>query len=274
MIEILNNRSVIHIHGSDSKDFLQGLITNDINKNIFSYNYLLSNQARYLFDFFIYKKDQNSYFCDIDRSQANNFIKKLSMYKLRKNVDISDISNILAVVYSKSKLIDDVIFSDQDPRYNKLGYRSFIKKEYISSIKRCVDNLYVENKYRNAIPDGFSDLVEDRSIVVEYGANELNAIDYEKGCYIGQEVISRVKYQGVIRKKIFKLKFLNELKNIDSLEVKNVENEIGEKLGTICSYYKNFGIAILREEKYLNMKDKIGLVNGHEVMIEIPPWRS
>ena len=93
------------------------------------------------------------------------------------------------------------------------------------------------DKYKYSIIDGYLDLVYERSIPIEYGAEELNAIDYNKGCYVGQEVISRVKYQGIVRKKIFKLQFGTEFafKEHDP----KITDLNGDKLGIMCSHYQN-----------------------------------
>lgn len=272
MIEILQNRSLLHITGPDSGKFLQGLTTNDVIKNIYSYNYLLNNQGRYLFDFFVYQQTPESYFIDINQSSLDSLLKRLMMYKLRSNLDIKDVSLQYNILYSKSFIEANVEFSLQDPRYNKLGYRALIESTKIDHFNETIDNLYISDKYNYAIIDGYLDLAYDRSIPIEYGAEKLNAIDYSKGCYIGQEVISRVKYQGVVRKKIFKLQLDTEIKILEQ-ETKITDLD-GNKIGIICSHYKHQIIALLREEKFLNLKHKIAKIGKKLVDIEIAPWRN
>ena len=271
MIEILSDRSVLHITGPDSQIFLQGMITNDIIKNIYSYNYLLTNQGKYLFDFFVYKQNENSYFLDINLDNFVDLLKRLTLYKLRRNLDIRDISSEYDILYSKLPIKSEVEFSIQDPRYNKLGYRSMIKHSNINSLK-VTEGLYLADKYKYAIIDGNSDLVYDRSIPVEYGAEELCAIDYHKGCYVGQEVISRVKYQGTIRKKIFKLQFNKKI--VPELTGAKITDLNNNKLGVVCSNYKNQAIGLIREEKFLELEQKVAMVDSQLVNIEVPPWRS
>ena len=81
----------LHIYGADSAKFLQGMTTNDVIKNIYSYNYLLTNQGRYLFDFFVYQQNAESYFIDIDQASVDTLFKRLMMYKLRSNLEIKNI---------------------------------------------------------------------------------------------------------------------------------------------------------------------------------------
>lgn len=269
MIELLEDRVIINIHGADAEKFLQGQTTNDIIKNRYSYNFILNNQGRYLFDFFVFRESNKSFYIDIHKNSADAFLKRLSMYKLRSQVELKDISEDFFVLYSK-EIIDNALFSLQDPRNNKLGYRSIIKKEKFNQHKNYSKNLYLKDKYDLAIIDGDIDLIYEKSIPVEYGAEQLNAIDYQKGCYIGQEVISRAKYQGVVRKKIYKLIFDMQLTLIDKgTMVKDLD---GNKLGVVCSCYENIAIAQLREEKYLGLEKKIAMIDHQSAKIQAPDW--
>ncbi len=265
----LKDRSLIHIYGADAQQFLQNMVSNDVIKNKFSYNFLLSNQGRYIFDFFVIAENDQSYFVDIDEASSVLFIKRMNMYKLRRDLTISNVSADYCIMYSNASAIKkpqiDCKFYYQDPRYNKMGYRSLISAKQLSSIEVLELDLYNMDKYEHYIPDGASDLIKDKSIPIEYGAEELNAIDYQKGCYVGQEVISRAKYQGVVRKKIFGLAFESETKASTSKTNEAVINQSGEKVGVICSTYKNKAIALIRTEK-LNA-DKHLLVDGAQVKI-------
>ncbi len=271
MIEILKDRALVNIIGPDSGKFLQGMTTNDVIKKKYSYNYLLTNQGKYLFDFFVYQKDIESYFIDINKTSLDIFLKRLNIYKLRSNVDIKNVSLDYNILYSKVQIESDVEFSLQDTRYKDLGYRSMIKIEKLKNLDKIVENIYILDKYKYSIIDGYLDLVYERSIPIEYGAEELNAIDYNKGCYVGQEVISRVKYQGIVRKKIFKLQFGTEFafKEHDP----KITDLNGDKLGIMCSHYQNQAIGILREEKFLGLKQKVAMIENQLVDIEIPSWR-
>ena len=269
MFEILSDRSIIHIVGIDSQKFLQSLTTNDIVNKIYTYNYLLNNQGRYLYDFFIYQDNDKSYFLDIDKASSTSLIKRLSMYKLRSHIEIHDASEFYTVLYSRSK-VQDTIFSLQDPRYNKLGFRSLVKIVNINKLEAKINNLYLKDKYEFAIVDGTLDLVAEKSIPIEFGAEELNAIDYKKGCYVGQEVISRAKYQGVVRKKIFKLQCGM---NFIAIEQGAELTFDGIKVGKLCSFYENLAIGLLWEEKYLGLTEKKVMINSYIFDVTVPCWR-
>lgn len=270
-IEILKNRGVLKVTGPDAGKLLQSMVTNNILKNSYSYNYLLTNQGKFLFDFFVYKEAEDSYWLDADSEMVSFLQKRLMMYKLRSDCQLAEVSSEYQVLYSKEQIHEGVKFSLQDPRYKKLGYRSIISVPDAANLQNLTDGLYLQDKYDYAIIDGSLDLIYERSIPVEYGAEELNAVDYRKGCYVGQEVISRVKYQGVVRKKIFKIEADSDL--VITEERAPVLDAAGEKIGVVCSSHKNQAIALLVEEKFLGLEQKIAMIEGQVVRVEIPAWR-
>lgn len=269
MYEILQNRALVEVSGSDSLRFLQGLITNDIIAYRYCYTYMLSNQGRYVSDFFILNMSDNNFLIDIALNSASNFIAKLMTYKLRAKVDIVQNTDKYSVLYSKEELKQsNVIASNKDPRYPALGFRSIILRT--DDLYNGQGNIYFEDKYHYAIPDGDIDLIYEKSIPLEYGARELNAISYKKGCYVGQEFISRSTYYGVIRKKIFK-----------AIDVSGENNLITENLipqsnniGILCSKYNNLGIALVNEEKNFELIQNPVFFNGIKMILCAPGWRK
>lgn len=271
MFEILENQSVISISGLDAKKFLQSLTSNDVINNAYSHNYLLNNQGRYLFDFFVSENEGDSYLLEINSTRTEDLIKRFNLYKLRSDVHVTDCSQIYKIIYSRDQLEAEVVKSNQDPRYKKLGIRSIIKSEKINMLGRPFDNLYYHDKYKYAVPDGNIDLIFEKSIPIEYGAEELCSISYSKGCYVGQEVISRAKYQGVVRKKIYHISSNDS--NINAQSGADVIDLLGNKIGTLCSAYTNQGIALLREELVLALPEKVAMINSVKVDIKVPAWR-
>ncbi|WP_341795087.1 folate-binding protein [Rickettsia endosymbiont of Rhinocyllus conicus] len=271
MYEILNNREVIKIAGSDSLKFLQNLITNDINKSNYCYTYLLNNQGRYLFDFFVYIHNLEEIYIDIDEKSKTALIDHLNFYKFRSKIEIVDCKDEYKIAYFHQELNMDSLVTARDPRYNLLGFRSIINRAISHSNKsgNLSKKLYLNDKYNFAIVDGVDDLASGESIPVIYGAEELNAISYDKGCYVGQEVISRAKYQGVIRRKIYKIIAEEDL----SFLVKNEEIIMTkDKIGIICSSYQNKAIALVKEEKYLASKEEDITVRGIKIGLSLAPW--
>ncbi len=273
MIEVLSNRSIIKVVGQDSLAFLQSLLTNDITKKSYSYNYFLTNQGRYLCDLFVYKNDDKELFLDVNTESKASFVAKLGMYKLRSLVEISDISNEMCILYSKDKIRDNVVYSLKDPRYSKLSFRSLASINKIPTDLKNSHDLYLVDKYKYFIIDGGIDLKYEKSIPIEFGAIELNAIDFDKGCYIGQEVISRTRYLGEIRKKIFGLQIIDGTNIALLTKGDEIHSSSGDLLGYICSSYKNVVISLLREEKYLGLEKKEVIIKGSVYKVVVPPWR-
>ncbi|MDA7704952.1 hypothetical protein N8772_00530 [Rickettsiales bacterium] len=231
------DRKIITISGPDRKNFLQGLITNDINclnhKNPIIYSLMLTATGGFLYDFFISENGDKIYL-DIEDKKSEEILKKLSLYKLSANIEL--------------KIIDDfkIIFLDQendeiqyfyDPRNKKLGFRAILDQNNLQNIQNnpnfTKQNIDFYNKIRFdlRIPD-HNDLIQKKSIPAEYGFFDLNCINFEKGCYIGQEVMARIKYKGVIRKKIYLTKILgkNQFNKGDEITLKD------RKIGNILSH--------------------------------------
>lgn len=278
MIELLKNRSIISIRGKEAVKFLQNLTTNDLVNNIYSYNYLLSPQGRYLYDFFVYKSSDDELLVDVHSNCANSLLQKLGMYNLRNAVEINDVTNKYRILYSRQEPEIDsykFVFTYHDPRFHKLGFRTMVEhnESFQEKAKGYMTDelLYFEDKYNFAIPDGMVDLVFDRSLVVQFGAAELGAISYKKGCYIGQEVISRARYQGTIRKKLFKL-----VNNHQELIIAEKGSEItdfrGNKVGVFCSGYKHKGIALLDTEVVTNTDELLMTSSKQQVKLGIPEF--
>lgn len=224
---ILPDRAIIEIKGHDRKSFLQGLITNDINKanqETLIYASMLNAQGRFLYDFFIFEKD-DSLFLDCSSIRRDEIFTKLKFYKLRSQIEIikNDDFEIIQDFESAENNHSTSYLIFQDPRHKNLGYRIYKaaqKNSYLSEdeeISHChnkiwhndnnpeQDNVNQYNYQRIClkIPEGEYDLTYEKSIIAEFGFDNLNAIDYKKGCYIGQELTARTHYMGQVRKKIY-----------------------------------------------------------------------
>lgn len=242
----LPNRSVIEISGPDRFSFLQGLVTQDImllegQKAI--YTLLLTPQGKFLFDFFVIAKDESFWLdCRHDKSEA--LIKRLSVFKLRSNVEICPIE--AHVVADLENELEDGF---QDPRHHGMGFRAV---RLGISPEICNASKYESLRIKLCIPEGDIDLPQDKAIPLECRMDELNAISWDKGCYLGQELTARTKYRGLVHKKLFAVEVVGgQVAPMD--EVFADEN----KVGTIRSVVDNLAIAMIRIEA----KDK-ALVSG------------
>ena len=209
----------IEIKGKDTINFLQGLITNDINKcenkHILIYSGFLSPQGKFLADFFVFKYN-NSFLIEIHQKYFDTFYNKLKIYKLRSDVEFSENTDLLSfIVFSENNLSfsDSTILFD-DPRNNNLGKKIFLNKKsqdqkIFFDLKELEYENYKEILMKNLIPHTPDDLIENKSLLLENNFQNINAIDWNKGCYIGQEITARMKYRSLLKKKIYLLELIS-----------------------------------------------------------------
>lgn len=218
----LQNRGLIHIEGNDRYDFLQGLITNDIEKlesGKLLYACLLSPQGKFLHDFFI-SEGQEFLLLDCEGGErAQDLYERLNKYRLRSDVQISVENNI--PVYG----VINAEIGIKDPRHEDMGYRSFDKPNIAEEPLETWDT----HRIKLCIPDGSRDLIPEKSTMDEGRMDQLNAVDYDKGCYVGQELTARMHYRGLGKK---------------NLQTVNV-NDLPEK-AELRSSCGDIGIALVR----------------------------
>ena len=250
-IIILKNRGLISITGEDAKEYLQNIITNDINKvskssSVFAA--LLSPQGKYLFDFFVIKNDKG-YLLDCDGSLIKELIINLSKYKIRSKVEIKDLSSsyVVGVInFENFKNIQKELGKQEttieyrespifvDPRDNDLGARiiSPLEKIYLTikklNLKIVESKSYIEKAFLKGIPvEGLKNL-QNQLFGLEINFEKFNAIDFKKGCYVGQENTARMKLKKKIRKQLMPIKTEIEIKIGD--EIKSNDSVIGKIL--------------------------------------------
>ena len=251
-VYILEDRGILFVNGLDAKEFLQNLVTNDINKVDNSnscFASLLTPQGKFLFDFLIVKH-KSGYFIDCEKKQADNLFKKLNIYKLRSKVEIMNLSNefvIAAFSYEKFMSIkeakdilgytfkyreDPIIL---DPRHKKLGGRLIINLEklYLSlkklDLKSSELKEYYNFSHELGIPQRDMDKLSDKLFGIECNFEELNGIDFKKGCYVGQENTSRIKLRNKLSKRLLPIQLIKG--NLEEgASIFNNKNEVGKVL--------------------------------------------
>ena len=286
---ILENRGLLYISGSDTNEFLQNLITNDIykvNDKNSCYASLLTPQGKYLYDFIVVKH-KNGFFLDCEKSIAEELYKKIISYKLRSKIEILNLSNEFVVAtFSLSKFLEfqgakslagfttkyreDPVFLD--PRNKELGGRLIINLEklYLSlkklNLKSENPEIYYDYSFNLGIPQLQTNLLKEKLFGIECNFEELNAIDFKKGCYIGQENTSRIKLKNKLNKRLLPFKILNgSLSKDDNIKYK--EKEIGKAL--ISKKY-NFGLDKLNNDIF--SFDKIFKCGNAEIKFFKPDW--
>ena len=288
-VYILDDRAILYINGSDSKDFLQNLISNDVNKitdNSSCFASLFTPQGKFLYEFIILKHKQG-YFIDCEKSQAESLFKQLNSYKIRSKVEILNLSNEFVVAsFSYKKFLsiegskdllgytfkyreDPIIL---DPRNKNLGARLIINLEklYLSLKKLNLKNDEIKNYHKKChelgvVPKNFN-LLQNKIFGIECNYEELNAIDFKKGCYVGQENTARIKLKNKLSKRLLPIKLIKgKIKEGEKIYSNNVE--IGKIL--IDGEYP---FALI---KYLDKsfsRDKIYQINNSTFKIIVPSW--
>lgn len=234
----LSHRGVIEIEGEDKATFLQGLISNDINlvtPTQAMYAALLTPQGRFLFDFFIIEKE-GKYFLDVESARLEAFLKKLSLFKLRSKVTLKARPDLkIYALWGEGNL---ALEAYPDPRLKTLGARLIARTAPNASAEE-----YDLHRMKLGVPEGGIDLLPEKAILLESGLDELNAISWTKGCYMGQELTARTKYRGLVRKRLFPVK-------IEGLAPENGAEVFldGSAVGEMRSHRDGYGLALLHIE--------------------------
>lgn len=214
------HRSVIAVGGADRVEFLQGLISNDTTKvapGRAIWAALLTPQGRFLNDMFVAAGGDGTLLLETERERAPALTKKLSLYKLRSKVTVEDRSASLevAVAYgpdAASVLPLDGAVAFADPRLSELGIRVIAPAGAAAGLLQGKGfsaaplQSYDELRLSLGVPDGSRDLIVEKALLLENGFDELNGVDWQKGCYMGQELTARTKYRALIRKRLFPVK--------------------------------------------------------------------
>ena len=233
-IILLEDRGLILITGEDVKNFLQNIITNDIEKVNLSnsiFSALFTPQGKYLFEFFLIQS-KNGYLLDCDNKFTNEIINYLLKYKLRSKIEILDISKdyviglinsekFLDIQKNENKTGDTIEFRGSplflDPRNKNLGARivSSLEKLHLTikklNLKIIKPDTYFAKAHSLGIPIKGIENLKDQLFGLEANFEELNAIDFKKGCYIGQENTARMKLKEKLRRRLLPISSTEKL---------------------------------------------------------------
>lgn len=258
------DHSLIAISGEDARSFLQGIISNDIYKATAStaiYALILTPQGKYLHELFIVEYE-GMLLLSCASKRLPELLRKLTLYKLRSKVTISDVSSgyVMIALPDASQEEEGEVkaflegISYSDPRSRLMGARAILPREHaITTLEnagfQADECAYEKQRIQHAIAEGEKDLLPEKAFPLEYGMEVLHAIDFKKGCYVGQEVTARTKYRGTLRKHIYRVESKQPL---PAYGTEITANNI--KIGTLCSSLGTEGLALLRIEEYETAK--------------------
>ena len=275
----LRSRAVVRVQGSESMDFLQGLMTNDmehLEHQSSLYSMFLNTQGRIMFDTFVVKRNATEYLIDCDHHLAENLVKHLKMFKVRRKINISlqedeKVWAILGDELDENKLLKSAVCYN-DNRCKALGFRAIGENLEMDSEKFDMDD-YQTLRYQQGIPEGSLEIPPGKCTPLEYNIEYMHGVSFHKGCYIGQELTARTHHTGVIRKRIMPLTLSASSKTSSTMMEENkaqVLNEKGKKVGVVRGQCRNTAIGLLRLDQVMN-NEKLN-INGELVQIHIPEW--
>ncbi|MBD2842283.1 CAF17-like 4Fe-4S cluster assembly/insertion protein YgfZ [Erythrobacter rubeus] len=191
----LARRAIIRVaprNGDENvADFLQGLLTNDVTGDLPAYAALLSAQGKAMFDFLVWPGEDGSLLLDCEAESADDLVKRLSLYRLRRPIDIA-VDESLAAYWSE-RAFDGAL---PDPRLPALGYRAVAPAD----IRDATDEAYRAHRLALGVPEGQAELGD--ILWLETNAVELNGVSFDKGCYIGQENTARMNWRQKVNRRL------------------------------------------------------------------------
>jgi tRNA-modifying protein YgfZ len=282
----LPNRGIVKVQGEDARGFLETLITNamaGVAPDTAIYAALLTPQGKIITDCFITEadaEDGGGFYCDLPLLAVEAFTKRLGLYKLRAKVTIEDLSAELGVVALWGGEADaaGTALAFSDPRLAAMGLRIIASKALVAAViaafeaKQVALPEYHWHRARLGIGEAVFDFALGEAFPHEINMDQLHGVDFRKGCYVGQEVISRMQHRGTARTRLVQLHY-PEAMAVDEGESVTA----GEKtLGTACTPARGISLAMLRLDRATEAVTAGTpiMAGGVEATLQKPDWWS
>ena len=251
---ILPERSVVRLSGADAAHFLNNLVTSEVGNlkpNEARFAALLTPQGKILFDFFVVAcapDEGGGYVLDVPRALADDFVQRLNFYKLRAKVSIEPRLDLAVAIVLDGASPDDLGLAFFDPRHPGLGTRVILPREGMEAALKSftpVDaQVWQQQRIALGVPEGGKDFIYSDTFPHEAAMDALHGVDFEKGCFIGQEVVSRMQHRGGARKRVVPVAY------DDGAPMPGVEIRAGDKpVGYMGSAANGRGFAMLRLDR-------------------------
>jgi folate-binding protein YgfZ len=263
----LEDRAVLSMSGPGAREFLQGLITNDVGRLSETtplYAAILTPQGKILFDFLLFAQNE-AILLDCPAPIGTALVKRLSLYRLRAKVDIT-LRADLGVVASWVDG-DRADLGAADPRLAALGRRAIVDHDSVVSNQGSAE-AYLAHRLDLGVPEG-ADFGQDRMFALDADLDELHGVSFEKGCYVGQELTARMKHRGTARKRLF------PIATLDGSALKNAEGPVtanSREMGEVVSTYGARGFALLRLDRLADADAAELAVDGTAIRAIRPTW--
>lgn len=274
----LSDRTILKLTGPDATVFLQNIITNDmadLHMHHALYAGILSPQGKILFDFLI-ARTKDAFLIDVARSLAPALLQRLNMYKLRSDVTIVDIPNELCVLATWSdekdlpETSDAILATYPDPRLADLGYRQIAIATHAQNCTGDSER-YHAHRIGLGVPEGGYDFAYGNTFPHEALFDQIHGVSFSKGCYVGQEVVSRMHHRHSARKRIVTIKGPTDLPDSGTEIIAGKAT-----LGQLGSKHDHMGLALLRIDRVQEaIETGQAIVCGDvHVDVSIQPWAN
>lgn len=260
-------RALVHISGPDAVTFLDGLLTQDVTKLAASralYAALLTPQGKVVSDMLLWADNACGVLIEIDQTRAEDIKRRLTMYKLRAKVEIRDVSDERATVWSAASF-DGAL---TDPRSPLLGWRKLAPRAEAANLPDG-EAAHANHRLAFGAPDLATDANPEEVFALEALLDELNGVDFHKGCFVGQENVSRMKRRATTRKKFCPIAFEGEAMAPGSPVL---AGEI--EIGSVRTGAPGRALALLRLDRALEAVAAGRQLNAsrREIRLDPPPW--
>ena len=270
-LTVLPDRAVFEITGEDAKGFLQGLVTSDVEQlatGSAAHAGLLTPQGKIMFDFFVIAQD-NGYVIDCASSQTDEIVKRLSFYKLRAKVDIATKTELaVAAVWDEEVATELLQFND--PRIEKMGQRVIGEPAALEVLSNAIPEDYLAHRIKLGIADTV-DIGSSQTFPHEANFDQLGGVSFTKGCYVGQEVVSRMQHRGTARSRIIPVTFHGEI-NPENGEIRSNGKKIGQMLSTV----RDHGLALVRLDRAKSAREAGDVIEADDKTLTLikPEWAT
>lgn len=267
---LLADRAVFRVKGTDARKFLQGMLTNDVGKlsdGQAMHAGLLAPQGKILFELFVVAT-KDDFLIDVAKDRMAELIKRLGFYRLRSQVEMAEEPGLkVAAVWGGSPRLPEGAISYVDPRLAALGSRVLLPASENVSELNCdgaTEADYHAMRIKLGVPQGGIDYSFGDTFPHEALFDQLNGVDFKKGCYVGQELVSRMEHRGLARKRIVPVEGEAELPSPGTPVTAG-----GIPIGTLGSSSGASGLALIRLDRAEEALAKGGTLKAGEVEITL-----
>ena len=275
----LTDRGVVKVSGEDARSFLDGLVTTNVTlvqPEHARFGALLTPQGKIIADFLITEASSGQgggFLFDCPKALAQQLADRLRFYKLRAKVSVENLSDTLGVLAAwdgEPSLKPDLTFSD--PRHEKLGWRILVSEDLAGKAASaigatlCDGSTYEAHRIACGVPRGGIDYIYGDAFPHETNMDRLHGVDFDKGCYVGQEVVSRMEHRATARSRILPVTFDDAAPSRDAA-IKSADRVVG----SVLSSAGNAALALIRLDRLAEAEQPL-LTDGVRVHVHKPAW--